>query len=137
LPTLSLALAFAANPLLHAVNTPLMLWNAYPIALRAYEVWSQERRLNVDFLDTLATGVSVMQGNFVAGALITWLIKLRDWIRDLTGAGSKRAIADLLEFRNKTAWVNRDGAIVGSIANSCPGAGLGYAGWEWGGRIAR
>jgi cation-transporting P-type ATPase C len=112
LPTLSLAIAFAASPLLRVVNTPLMLWNAYPIALRAYEVWKKERRLNVDFLDTLAIGASVFQGNFVAGALITWLIKLGDWIRDLTAAGSKRAIGDLLEFRNKTAWVNRDGAVV-------------------------
>ncbi len=112
LPTLSLAFAFAANPLFRAVNTPLMLWNAYPIALRAYDVWSRERRLNVDFLDTLAIGASLLQGNFVAGALITWLIKLGDWIRDLTAAGSKRAIGDLLEFRNKTAWVNRDGTVV-------------------------
>jgi manganese/zinc-transporting P-type ATPase C len=116
LPTLSLALAFATNPLFRVVTTPLMLWNAYPIALRAYEVWSRERRLNVDFLDTLAIGASVLQGNFVAGALITWLIKLGDWIRDLTAAGSKRAIGDLLEFRNKTAWINRDGSVV-SIAS--------------------
>lgn len=112
LPTLSLAFAFATNPVFRAVNTPLMLWNAYPIAVRAYEVWSKERRLNVDFLDTLAIGASVLQGNFVAGALITWLIKLGDWIRDLTAAGSKRAIGDLLEFRNKTAWVNRNGTVI-------------------------
>lgn len=112
LPTVSLAFAFAASPWLRAVNTPLMLWNAYPIAYRAYDVWRKERRLNVDFLDTLAVGASLLQGNFVAGALITWLIKLGDWIRDLTAAGSKRAIGDLLEFRNKTAWVNRDGTVV-------------------------
>ena len=112
MPSVSLAMAFAANPVFRVVNTPLMLWNAYPIALRAYDVWRRERRLNVDFLDTLAIGASVTQGNFVAGALIIWLIKLGDWIRDLTAAGSRRAIGDLLEFRNKTAWVNRDGTVV-------------------------
>lgn len=115
-PTVSLALAFAPFPLVRAVNIPLMLWNAYPIAVRAYEVLRKERRLNVDFLDTLAVTASLVQGNFVTGALITWLIKLGDWIRDLTAAGSKRAIGDLLEFRNKTAWVSRDGTVVSIVA---------------------
>jgi Cu2+-exporting ATPase len=112
LPTLSLAMAFIANPWVRFINTPLILWNAYPIAVRAYDIWRKEKRLNVDFLDTLAISASLLQGNLVAGSLITWLIKLGDWIRDLTAAGSKRAISDLLEFRNKTAWVLRDGNIV-------------------------
>lgn len=112
LPTLSLVMAFTANPWIRLINTPLILWNAYPIAVRAYDVWRKEKRLNVDFLDTLAISASLIQGNFVAGSLITWLIKLGDWIRDLTASGSRRAISDLLEYRNKTAWVLRDGNIV-------------------------
>jgi len=71
LPTLSLALAFSMNPLVRAINLPLMLWNAYPIALRAYRVWSREGRLNVDFLDTLAVTASLLQGNPMAGAIVT------------------------------------------------------------------
>jgi len=116
LPTVSLALAFVPNPLVRAINTPLMLWNAYPIALRAYKVWRNEGRLNVDFLDTLAIGASLLQGNHVAGGLVIWLIKLGDWIRDLTAARSKRAVGDLLEFRGKTAWILREGSVV-SIAS--------------------
>ncbi len=111
LPTVSLLMAFSANPIVTAVNMPLMLWNAYPIALRAYRVWRREGRLNVDFLDTLAIAASLMQGNPMAGAIVTWLIKLGDWIRDLTAAGSKRAISELLEFQSKTAWVLRDGVV--------------------------
>src|SRR6516165_9337087 len=112
LPTLSVALAFSANPIVRAINLPLMLWNAYPIALRAWRVWRREGRLNVDFLDTLAVAASLAQGNPMAGAIVTWLIKLGDWIRDLTAAGSRRAIRELLEFQVKTAWVVRDGALV-------------------------
>ena len=112
LPTVALGVAFAANPLLRAVNIPLMLWNAYPIAARAHRVWRKEGRLNVDFLDILAIGASLIQGNQVAGSLITWLVKLGDWIRDLTAAGSRRAVGDLLEFRNRTAWIVRDGSVV-------------------------
>jgi heavy metal translocating P-type ATPase len=111
LPTLSLALAFSSNPALVAFNVPLMLYCGLPIFRRAWRVWSTERRLNVDFLDTLAIGASLLQGNMIAGGAITWLIRLGDWIRDLTAAGSKRAAGELLEFQSKTAWVLRDGAV--------------------------
>jgi Cu2+-exporting ATPase len=47
----------------------------------------------------------------VAGGIVIWLIKLGDWIRDLTAAGSKRAISELLEFQTKMAWVVREGVV--------------------------
>ena len=112
LPTLSLLMAFSLNPVVRAINMPLMLWNAYPIALRAWRVLRRERRLNVDFLDTLAIAASLAQGNPTAGAIVTWLIKLGDWIRDLTAAGSRRAMSELLEFQAKSAWVVRAGTVV-------------------------
>jgi heavy metal translocating P-type ATPase len=112
LPTLSLVMAFSANPVMMAINMPLMLWNAIPIAKRAWKVWANESRLNIDVLDTLAISASVLQGNPMAGCIVTWLIKLGDWIRDLTAAGSRRAINELLEFQTKTAWVVRDGNVV-------------------------
>ena len=112
LPTLSLFMAFSANPVVTAINMPLMLWNAIPIAKRAWKVWANESRLNIDVLDTLAITSSVLQGNPLAGCIVTWLIKLGDWIRDLTAAGSRRAINELLEFQSKTAWLLRDGEVV-------------------------
>ena len=111
LPTLSFLLAFSTNPAVTAVNMPLMLYCGLPIFRRAWHIWSTERRLNVDFLDTLAIGASLLQGNMIAGTAITWLIRLGDWIRDLTAAGTKRAASELLEFQSKTAWVMRDGNI--------------------------
>lgn len=111
LPSLSIALAFSTNPTAVAFNVPLMLYCGLPIFRRAWRVWRQERRLNVDFLDTLAIGASLLQGNAIAGATITWLIRFGDWIRDLTAAGTKRAASELLEFQGKSAWVLRDGAV--------------------------
>jgi Cu2+-exporting ATPase len=112
LPTVSLGLALSVDPLMIAVNLPLLLWNAYPIAKRAWGVLRRERRLNIDFLDTLAIGASIGQGQLITGAVITWLIRLGDWIRDLTAAGAKRAVSELLEFQQKRAWVVRDGVMV-------------------------
>jgi heavy metal translocating P-type ATPase len=112
LPTLSLVMAFSSNPVLVGLNMPLMLWNAIPIAKRAWKVWANESRLNIDVLDTLAITSSVVQGNPLAGCIVTWLIKLGDWIRDLTAAGQKRAISELLEFQTKTAWVLRGDQVV-------------------------
>ncbi len=112
LPSVSLALAFMSNPVTAALNVPLMIWNAWPIARRAWGVWSRESRLNVDFLDTLAIAASIGQGLMITGGIITWLIRLGDWIRDLTARGSKRAIAELMEFQSRSAWLLRDGSVV-------------------------
>ena len=112
LPTISLGLALSVNPVAMAVNVPLLLWSAYPIAKRAWGVLRRERRLNIDFLDTLAIAASIGQGQLITGAVITWLIRLGDWIRDLTAAGAKRAVGELLEFRQRRAWVERGGGIV-------------------------
>ncbi len=100
------------HPFALAANVPLLLWNGYPIAKRAFRVIRRERRLNVDFLDTLAILASIAQGNMLAGAIVAWLIHLGDWIRDLTAAGSRRAVSELLEYQAKTAWVIRDGEII-------------------------
>jgi len=91
-PTASLILSFFAGPAVVTVNVSLMLWNSRPIGGRAWRVLSRERRLNVDFLDTMAISVSMLHGAFLTAAIIVWLVRLGDWIRDLTAARSKRAV---------------------------------------------
>jgi heavy metal translocating P-type ATPase len=104
LPTVSLALAFVQYPLSLAIKIPLMLFTATPIFRRAWRALRREQRLNIDFLDTLAIGASIGQGNFITGGAIIWLIHLGDYMRDLTAAGSKKAMNELLDFQSKTAW---------------------------------
>jgi heavy metal translocating P-type ATPase len=111
LPTASLILSFFAGPIVIAINIPLMLWNARPIGRRTWKVLRHERRLNVDFLDTLAISVSMLHGAFLTAGIIVWLVRLGDWIRDLTAARSKRAVGELLEFQTRMAWVLRGGEI--------------------------
>jgi Cu2+-exporting ATPase len=80
---------------------------ALPSFHRALNIMLNERRLNVDVLDSLAIGISTLYGNGVTSAFMTWLITLGDWIRDQTAARSKRAISGLLDYQKKRAWVKR------------------------------
>src|SRR5260370_10855030 len=110
-PTASLALALAPAQAA-ALALPLMAINAYPTWKRAFLVAKLERRLNVDFLDSVAIVISALRAQFFTGAFIIWMIRLGDWIRDRTAARSKRAITDLLEFQTAHTWLQRGRKVI-------------------------
>ncbi len=114
--TLSLALSLVSAPAGALFNLPLLVWNAVPILKRASLVLVKERRLNVDFLDGLSIVIALGLNQLFTAAFIVWLISLGDWIRDRTAAKSKRAIAGLLEFQSRSAWVLRDHQVVQILA---------------------
>lgn len=86
-------------------SVPLLIYTAIPTLLRAFTVLKIERRLNVDFLDSVAISVSLCRGQVFTGAFITCMISMGDWIRDRTAARSKRALTELMAFQTATAWV--------------------------------
>lgn len=94
------------------ITAPVICLTALPSVQRAYKVLRTERRLNVDFLDSLSVLVSLGRGHFFTAAFITWMISLGDWIRDKTASQSKRVISRLLEYETSTAWVIREGKVV-------------------------
>ncbi len=110
-PTASLALALAPAQAA-ALALPLMAINAFPTWKRAFLVAKLERRLNVDFLDSVAIVISALRAQFFTGAFIIWMIRLGDWIRDRTAARSKRAITDLLEFQTAHTWLQRGRKVI-------------------------
>jgi Cu2+-exporting ATPase len=75
-------------------------------------VLSRERRLNVDFLDGLAIGLSILHTQFGTAALIAWLVNLGDAIRDRTAMRARRSVSDKLDFRLQRCWLLRRGRIV-------------------------
>src|SRR2546423_4161169 len=110
-PTASLALTMMPFPIA-ALALPLMAFNAFPSLKRAFIVLRWERRLNVDFLDSLAITITAVRGQFFTGAFMIWMIRLGDWIRDKTAARSKRAITDLLGFQTAQTWIQRGKKVV-------------------------
>jgi Cu2+-exporting ATPase len=91
-----------------ALVFPYLIYISMPIYLRAYRVWSEERRLNVDFLDAMAITVGMLTGDVFNASAMVWLIHLGDYIRDLTASTSQRTIRKLLDFQDHYAWVVRD-----------------------------
>jgi cation-transporting P-type ATPase C len=109
---LAIGLALIPYPLGPLAAIPLTIMSAIPIWRRAWNVIWKQRRLNVDVLDSVAVMICLGRGQIATGAFITWMIGLGDWIRDLTAAKSKRAMADLLDFRDASAWVLRSRKVV-------------------------
>ena len=108
-----LSLFLAGVPVLAlAVVYPLLLFICFPIYKRAYRCLKNEHRLNVDFLDACALTAGMLTGDVINASLMTMLIHLGDYIRDLTAASSQRTIRKLLDFQNNLAWVLRDGVEV-------------------------
>jgi cation transport ATPase len=114
----SFALAGAlAGGIFAVAAVPVVCASAFPSLRRAWFVLRRERRLNVDFLDSVAMLVSVGRGQFFTAAFIAWMIQLGDWIRDKTAARSRRVMRELLEFQSTSSWVIREGKVV-RIASS-------------------
>ncbi len=110
--TIAIGLALIPHPLARIAAIPFSVISAIPIWRRAWNVLIKERRLNVDVLDSLAFAVCLGRGQIATGSFITWMIGLGDWIRDLTAAKSRRAMTDLLDFRDASAWVLRSRKVV-------------------------
>lgn len=107
--TASVLLSITRVPFIAALSLPLLFFTALPIWHRAFTVLREERRMNVDLLDSLAIVVTFARAQWFTGAFMIWMINLGDFIRSKTAAKSKRAIRDLLEFETTLAWVYSDG----------------------------
>jgi Cu2+-exporting ATPase len=80
-------------------------YSAWPSLRRAFEILLRERRMNVDFQDSVSILLALLGRQHVAGATMTWLIAFGDAIRERTALRSRRAIEDMLSFQGQPCWV--------------------------------
>ena len=98
LPTLSLGLAFSANPFVIALNMPLMLWNGVPDRAAGLARVEPGKAPECRFSRYAGDHAPPLPRAIRSPArIVTWLIKLGDWIRDLTAAG-------LASARSANCW---------------------------------
>ncbi|MFN8496947.1 MAG: heavy metal translocating P-type ATPase [Anaerolineae bacterium] len=111
------ALALSVGAFAGLAVPPLLLGGtviaaAIPAFKRAWEGIRDEKKLNVDFLDSTAIIALTATSVFFPPALMVSLIESGEIIRDLTARRTARASLDLLDALGKTARVERDGVEV-------------------------
>ena len=112
LPALGLVLGLGTIlelPISGVLAGGVVLAAAIPVFQRAIEGITQEKQLNIDFLDGLAIALHTSQGTYFAPGLMLGLIEGGEVIRDMTARGSERASLDLLDCLNGEVLVERDG----------------------------
>ncbi|MDJ0658816.1 MAG: heavy metal translocating P-type ATPase [Crocosphaera sp.] len=116
LPSLATLLAFGAKkiplPGLKLIAVFMLLRAAFPVVKRAYKSLSDEQKLNIDCLDSLALIFSGLQGQMVTPALVITLHELGDIIREKTARSTAIKTSDLLDTIGHFAWVERDNQIL-------------------------
>ncbi|MDV2994409.1 MAG: Potassium-transporting ATPase ATP-binding subunit [Chroococcidiopsis sp. SAG 2025] len=80
-----------------------------PVAKRALIGITQERKLNIDFLDFMAIAITSLQGKFLTPALMLSPIKIGEQIRDRTARSNELQTLDLLSCLGQFVWVERHG----------------------------
>ena len=82
---------------------------AIPVFQRTWEYIEEEKKLNIDFLDSLTLSLHTAIGNYFAPAFMLGLIEGSEIIRDMTARSTERTSLDLLDCLGKYAFVERDG----------------------------
>ena len=130
-----LSLAMAVGTMAGVMLPPLLIGGtliaaAVPSFKRAWSGIREEKKLNVDFLDSTAIVALTASGFFFPPALMIGLIESGEIIRDLTARRTARANLDLLDSLGRTARIERDGVeievsleyvIVGDVVVVYPG----------------
>ncbi|MDJ0714241.1 MAG: heavy metal translocating P-type ATPase [Prochloraceae cyanobacterium] len=113
LPVMATALSLLGGPF--GITIPSVIIKGtialatLPIAQRAWESITKERKLNTDFLDLSAISIVTAQSHFLTSCSMVVLIELGEAIRDHTARSSHRQTLDLLSSLSQFVWVERDG----------------------------
>jgi heavy metal translocating P-type ATPase len=130
-----ISLAMAVGTMVGVMVPPVLIGGtlilaAVPSFKRAWDGIRDEKKLNVDFLDSTAIIALTASGFFFPPALMVSLIESGEIIRDMTARRTARANLDLLDALGRTARIERDGTevevplehvIVGDVVVVYPG----------------
>jgi heavy metal translocating P-type ATPase len=103
-------LAFSSKVNLLATITTLVA--GYPIIRSGVETLVTRKKLNNDMLISTATMVSLLLKENITGLVVVWLVNLSTLFQTLTMEKSRKAIKDMLQGREETAWIEIDGTVV-------------------------
>ncbi len=97
-----------ARPLIPPPIRPLLaMYGAFPIFRKGIESL-RKRELNVDVLDASAVGAAMATRDFLTASLISFLLKLGEYLDAWTRNYSRRLLSDMFHTAEEWAWVERN-----------------------------
>jgi len=89
------------------VRPVLALFGALPVLKRG-ALALRERQVNVDLLDASAVGTALATREYLTASLITFLLKLGEYLEEWTRGESRRLLSDMFHTGGEWAWVVRE-----------------------------
>ena len=89
------------------VRPLVAIYGAFPIFKKGM-IALRERRMNVDLLDASAVGAAMATGEFLTASVITFLLKLGEYLEEWTRGESRRLLSDMFHTGEEWAWVVRE-----------------------------
>lgn len=101
-----------ARPAIPLMLVPVFaIFGALPILRRGCRA-IRNRRLNVDALDTAAVGISLVRGEYLAASLITFFLKIGDYLEERIRQKSRESLSKMFQRPNEWVWAKRNGCEV-------------------------
>ena len=95
------------GPTSRLVATGVTIFSGYPFLKGAFGSLVGRRSAGTDALVSAATVASLLLRENVVALTVLWLLNIGEYLQDLTLRRTRRAIADLLQGSETTAWVRR------------------------------
>ncbi len=100
---------FIVRPVIPLMFVPVFaLFGALPILKKGCRS-IRNRQLNVDTLDATAIGISLVRGDYMAASLITFFLKVGDYLEDRIRQKSRESLSKMFQGPDEWVWVKRNG----------------------------
>lgn len=104
--------AGAGSALVHTVAGLTTIITGYPILRSGVDHLLVKKKLNNDFLISVATIVSLLMKESITGLVVVWLVNLSTLFETLTIDKSRKAIREMLQGKEQMAWLEVEGTLV-------------------------
>ncbi|MCC6347351.1 MAG: heavy metal translocating P-type ATPase, partial [Nitrospirales bacterium] len=85
------------------------LYGAGPILKKGITALTKRKKLNIDALDASAIGVAAGMRDYRTVGVISFLLKLGDYLEEWTRQRSRRMLSGMVQVVDEYAWVRKEG----------------------------
>lgn len=98
-----------ARPLIPLMLVPVLgLFGALPVLKKGYRS-IRNSQLDVNTLDATAVGISLVRGDYLAASLITFFLKVGDYLEERIRQKSRESLSKMFQGPDEWVWVRRNG----------------------------